>query len=90
MKHLAPPQNLQPPMSMYIAWVETPDGQVFNAGRLKLNDNLEGEVRIVTPYPRFRVVVSAENDPLAAGPSYYRVLETDQIESQVAESRSLG
>jgi hypothetical protein len=81
-KHLAPPQNLQPPMSMYVAWVQTPDGKVFNAGRLTLNNNLEGEVRITTPYPQFRVVISAENDPLASGPSAYRVLETEQIEIQ--------
>jgi len=81
-KHLAPPQNLRPAKSMYIAWVKTPDGEFFNAGRLKLNDNLDGQVRIVTPYPLFRVVVSAEDDPLVAGPGYQRVLETDQIESQ--------
>lgn len=81
-KHLAPPQNLQPTRSMYVAWVETPDGKMVNAGRLTLNDNLEGAVRVVTPYPRFRVIVSAENDPLAAGPSYHRVLETEQIEIQ--------
>jgi hypothetical protein len=81
-KHLAPPQNLQPARSMYIAWVKTSDGNYYNAGRLKLNDNLEGEARIVTPYPLFRVIVSAEDDPLAAGPSYQRVLETEQIEVQ--------
>ncbi len=81
-KHLAPPQNLQPAMSMYVAWVETPDGKIFNAGRLNLNDNLEGEVRVVTPYPRFRVIVSAENDPLASAPSYHRIFETEQIEIQ--------
>jgi hypothetical protein len=81
-KHLAPPQNLQPPMSMYVAWVETPDGKVFNAGRLKLNDNLEGMVRVTTPYPQFRVIISAENDPLAAAPGSHRILETKQIEIQ--------
>ncbi len=80
-KHLAPPQNLSPARSMYVVWVETPDGKTFNAGRLNLNDNLEGDVTVVTPYPRFRLVVSAEDDPLAAAPGYHRVLETEQIEA---------
>jgi len=79
-KHLAPPQNLQPARSAYVVWVETADGKTFNAGRLKLNDDLEGGIRIMTPYPRFRLVVSAEDDPLAARPSSQRVLETEQIE----------
>ncbi len=79
-KHLAPPQNLTPSKSVYVAWVETPDGRIFNAGRLKLNDDLEGQIRIMTPYPRFRLVISAEDDPLAARPGSQRVVETEQVE----------
>lgn len=79
-KHLAPPQNLQPARSVYVAWVETPDGKIFNAGRLKLNDDLEGQIRVMTPYPRFRLVISAEDDPLATRPGSQRVIETEQIE----------
>jgi len=81
-KHLAPPENLSPARSMYVVWVVTPDGKVFNAGRLTLNDSLEGDVKVVTPYPRFRLVVSAEDDPLAVAPSYHRILETKQIEAE--------
>ncbi|MBN1461705.1 MAG: hypothetical protein JXA57_19415 [Armatimonadetes bacterium] len=81
-KHLSPPQNLSPARSMYVAWVETPDGRTFNAGRLKINDNLEGQVRVVTPYPRFRLIISAEDDPLVIEPGYQRVMETEQIEIQ--------
>lgn len=79
-KHLAPPQNLQPARSTYVVWVETVDGKTFNAGRLKLNDDLEGGIKVMTPYPRFRLVVSAEDDPLTARPGSQRVLETKQIE----------
>lgn len=79
-KHLAPPQNLQPARSLYVVWVETADGKVFNAGRLKLNDDLEGEITIMTPYPRFRLIVSAEDDPLTGRPGSQRVLETEQVE----------
>ena len=79
-KHLAPPQNLQPAKSVYVVWVETADGKVFNAGRLKLNDDLEGEIRVMTPYPRFRLVVTAEDDALASSPGSQRVIETNQME----------
>ena len=79
-KHLAPPENLQPSKSVYVVWVETTDGKTFNAGRLKLNDDLEGEITVTTPYPRFRLVVSAEDDPLATRPGSQRVIETNQIE----------
>lgn len=79
-KHLAPPQNLQPAKSVYVVWVETADGKLFNAGRLRLNDDLEGEIRVTTPYPRFKLVVSAEDDALASSPGSQRVIETNQIE----------
>jgi hypothetical protein len=35
---------------------------------------------VETPYPRFRLVISAEDDPLAARPGSQRVVETEQIE----------
>jgi hypothetical protein len=79
-KHLAPAQNLQPAKSAYVVWVELPGKSATTAGRLKLNDDLEGEIRIMTPYPRFRLVVTAEDDPLAGSPSSQRVIETEQIE----------
>ena len=61
-------------------WVETPDRKTINVGRLKLNDNLEGEIRIMTPYPAFRLVVSAEDNALPVSPSSQRVIETGSIE----------
>ena len=73
-------KNLQPAKSVYVVWVETADGKVFNAGRLKLNDDLEGEIRVMTPYPRFRLVVTAEDDALASSPGSQRVIETNQME----------
>jgi hypothetical protein len=79
-KHLAPPQNLQPAKSVYVVWVEMADGKLFNAGRLRLNDDLEGKIRVMTPYPRFKLVVSAEDDALASSPGSQRVIETNQIE----------
>jgi hypothetical protein len=79
-KHLALPQSLTPPRSLYVVWVETSDQRFVNAGRLKLNDNLEGSIRIMTPYPRFRLVISAEDDPLAPAPSSQRVVRTDFLE----------
>src|SRR4030042_652169 len=68
-KHLAPPQSLTPARSLYVVWVETPDQRFVNAGRLKLNDNLEGSIKIMSPYPRFRLTISAEDDPLPPAPT---------------------
>lgn len=79
-KHMAPAENLRPARSTYVVWVETPDRKTINVGRLKLSDNLEGEIRIMTPYPAFRLVVSAEDNALPFSPSSQRVIETGLIE----------
>ncbi|MRR54898.1 MAG: hypothetical protein EG822_10375 [Deltaproteobacteria bacterium] len=80
--HLAPPQNLQPPRAIYVVWVQTPDNQTYNLGQLKVDKELEGELKAVTPFKIFRLVITAEDFPTVSLPSQQVVLTTDVLEAK--------
>lgn len=78
-QHFAPPQRLQPPKSLYVVWVKTPNGEMHNVGQLNVNDDLEGELKATTPYEVFVVVITAENFATVTQPSQQVVLTTRPI-----------
>ena len=80
-QHFAPPENLQPPKSVYVVWVETPEGQYRNLGQLKIGEKRSGEIKGVTPFRTFRLVVSAEESPMVTQPSQI-VMRTELLESK--------
>lgn len=80
-KHFAPPQRLQPPRSVYVVWAETSDNQMFNLGRLKINEDLKGKLEATTPFRVFQLVITAEDNPLVMQPSQQVVLRTKVIEA---------
>ena len=74
-RHLAKPQNLTPPETAYVVWVQRPGLEAQNAGVLTVNDDLNGEFRGTTPYKSFDLFVTAEPNPRASLPSGPRVLQ---------------
>lgn len=80
-QHFAPPENLQPPKSVYVVWVETPEGHYNNFGQLKIDEKRSGEITGITPFRTFRLVVSAEDYPMVAQPSQV-VMRTDLLEAK--------
>lgn len=80
--HLAPPQNLQPPRSVYVVWVETTDNKRFNLGQLRLDKDLEGKISGITPFKAIRLIVTAEDFPTVSEPSQTVVLTTDLLEAK--------
>ena len=80
-QHFAPPRNLQPPKSVYVVWVETPEGRYHNLGQLKIGEKRSGGINGITPFRTFRVVVSAEDSPTVMQPSQ-TVLRTELLEAK--------
>ena len=73
-KHLAKPQNLTPPRSTYIVWVQPTNGEPHKLGELQVNDKLEGEFKAPVPTSSFQIFVTAEDGPTVAQPSGTEVL----------------
>lgn len=72
--HLAPPSNLQPSKQVYVVWVQAPGKAPENKGMLKTNENQQGSVKMISPYPAFDVFVTAEDNPSVAAPTGPEVL----------------
>ena len=67
--HLAKPENLSPPGSVYIVWFQ-PQGQpAQNQGQLRVDNNLNGEFKTTTPLKNFDIVVTAEPGPTVTAPA---------------------
>lgn len=81
-QHFAQPQRLQPPKSVYVVWVETPERQMYNLGQLRIKDNLEGELTGITPFKVFQIVITAENYPTVTTPSSDVVMWTSVVETK--------
>jgi hypothetical protein len=73
-QHLARPEALTPPQSVYIVWIQPRGGQVIKQGQLRVNDNLEGEFKSPAPAPNFDIFVTAESGPTVTQPSGPEVL----------------
>ena len=76
-KHLAPPERLSPPKSMYIVWAQTPTGRNVNLGRLRVKKNRSARFETVTPLEKFRLLITAEDAADVATPSQQIVLGTE-------------
>ena len=60
-KHLAYPEKLTPPASIYVVWIRaTKDAQAQNIGALVINKNLVGELDTETPLHSFELFITAE------------------------------
>lgn len=80
-KFLAKPSSLTPPENVYVVWFQ-PDGQAaVNEGALKVDKNLNGELKTETPYKRFKVFVTAEKTAQVKAPTGPDVLTANVAQS---------
>ena len=68
-EHLATPENLTPPRTVYVVWFKERDAEPLNQGLLKPGKDLKGTFRSVTPLKTFDVVITAESDPNTKSPA---------------------
>ena len=73
-EHLASPDNLTPPSTVYVVWVQDRGGDPENKGQLKVSKKLEASFETVTPSKNFDIFVTAERDSGIKTPSGTEVL----------------
>ncbi len=73
-KHLAPPERLNPTAKVYVVWVQPPGGPPQNVGALRVDAELTGRLVTVTAFATFDVLVTAEEFPTTTMPRGPQVL----------------
>lgn len=77
-EHLANPSALTPPAIVYVVWIQENGQPAENKGELRVDGNLNGEFKTVSPYKAFTVFVTAEQSPQVQSPTGEQLL-TAQI-----------
>jgi hypothetical protein len=74
--NLARPASLSSPGNVYILWLR-PNGQApANQGALRVNKNLDGELKVATTSTDCDVFITAEQSATATAPAGSQVLHT--------------
>jgi hypothetical protein len=70
-KHLAPPEKVNPAATVFMVWVRPmdPGANPVSLGALQVNEKLEGRMSTVTPLRAFDLFVTAEPTQLSTGPT---------------------
>ena len=77
LEHIAPADKLWPPKAVYVVWAEDTEGQVFQLGQLRVNEKREAHFNGTTALERFRLLITAEDEPRPEQPSQPYMLGTD-------------
>jgi len=74
-RHLAPPERVQPGATTYVVWARAMGRDEYqNLGGMRVDSDLHGRLRTVTPLRSFDVIVTAEASSTATTPATKRVL----------------
>lgn len=74
--HLAKPSSLSPPANNYIVWVRPRDGEAVKQGAIGVDNDLKGELKVVTTSKEFDLFITAEQSETVSTPSGQEVLKT--------------
>jgi len=77
LEHIAPADKLWPPRVLYVVWAEDTEGQIFQLGKLQVNERRQAYFNGTTALERFRLVITAEDEPRPEQPSQPYMLATD-------------
>jgi hypothetical protein len=80
-KHMAPPAKVKSGATAFVVWLQ-PAGanEPINMGILTVNKDLNGELQFKTPFPKFDVFVTAEDNPSVQAPSEHKRLLTAAVD----------
>lgn len=78
--HLAEPSALTPAGSVYVVWLEGANESPIKLGEMRVDKNLSGEVRTITPFKRFRILITPEQNAEEDAPQAQPVLSADVAE----------
>jgi len=79
---LAAPSALTPPKNAYVVWIQPPDGPPQNHGQITIDKSEKAELKTATPYKRFKVFVTAEDQAQIQTPEGPKVLSADVTENK--------
>jgi hypothetical protein len=74
--HLAPPALAGEEGSAYVVWIKPDNGAAQNVGVLKVGSNRKGELKTLTPFKEFTVMVTLERSSAVTIPSGAPVMDT--------------
>ena len=75
-QHLAVPEDLTPPKTVYVVWLQERGGTPENQGQLKVDKKLKASFETTTPSRNFDLIVTAEQEATAKVSSGVEVLRT--------------
>jgi hypothetical protein len=80
-KHMAQPNRVKSGASAYVVWLQ-PAGakEPINMGVLQIDKDLNGELQFKTPFPKFDVFVTAEENPAVQEPTEHGRLLTAAVD----------
>lgn len=74
-RHLAPPEQVEPGATTYVAWARAPGQDTpQNLGALRVDEDLRGTLETVTPMQSFDLYITAESSPTASAPTNRELL----------------
>lgn len=74
-KHLADPGNVETGATTYVVWARPQgSGEARNLGALKVDENLTGQLKTVTPYSGFELFITAEPSAQITSPQGQELL----------------
>lgn len=76
-KHLAPPAKVASDATVYVVWIQPLDGTMQNVGAMVLDADLVGTLNTVTPYHRFKLMVTPEPSGSGSQPTHEPVFTTN-------------
>ena len=82
--HLAQPQDLTPPAETYVVWARAAAQPPEHKGVLRVNADLQGDLRFVTAAGEFAVFITAEASSSPTAPSAQEVLRAAVPGAQAA------
>ena len=77
--HLAPPERIAPGATSYVVWVKPMlgDMNLQNLGALRVDQNLSGDLQVITSLRHFQLMITPEASVAAQRPSGPVVLEAE-------------
>jgi hypothetical protein len=75
--HLAEPSALTPAGNVYVVWLEGADEGPLKLGQMRIDKNLSGEVRTITSFKHFKILITVEQNVEESAPQAQPVLSAD-------------
>lgn len=73
-KSLARPTTLTPPGNVYVVWVQLQDGEAHKVGVIRVDNDLNGELKGTTTAKNFEIFITAEQSESVNAPSSRELL----------------